>query len=330
VLADGTYGQSSPFTVPSGFSLYAEHVGGAVLTAGVVVGGNFGPGGTVMRGLKFDLADSTRTLGGGVVHVWGAAGAGTQILDCVLRGHATVPVGILVYNAAGLRVQRVEVYDFSDVGVRVSDNVSVGYGSSTPRADEISDVYVDGVSRSVPGSSNGTAESGVWIGHPVVNGVHRLKIRNVAWAGLETVNNAWDTSFTDLDIDMSGPRQAAGVGVYLEHYSRALVFDRFTITGARVGVNAEWADPATGGVAGAHYVTLQNGLIDSAGSTLPGHQAGVYLDEGTEATTVRGVTFRNQNWASIGAYKTVGQNVFEALDTSGLAPGATAVSTAHI
>jgi hypothetical protein len=151
----------------------------------------------------------------------------------------------------------------------------------------------------------------------------------VAWAGIETANNAWDTSFTDLTVDMSGTHQAHGVGMYLEHYSRHLTFDRFSLTGVRVGVNAEWADPAYGSIAGAHFVSFTNGLIDSAGSTLPGNQAGIFLDVGTESTTVSSVTFRNQNWAAIGAYQTIGTNSFTLLTTL-LPSTATAISTSHI
>ena len=96
----------------------------------------------------------------------------------------------------------------------------------------------------------------------------------------------------------------------MEHYTRNVTFEGFSIVAAKVGFNAEWADPAWGGVAAAHNVVIRNGIVDAAGSTLPGNQAGVYLDEGTVSTTVSGVTFKNQNWAGIGAYKTVGTNTF--------------------
>jgi hypothetical protein len=261
--------------------------------------------------------------------VWGNSGTGAQVLDCTFQGSWAVPFGLLAFNASGLRVERSQFFSFSDVAVRLSDNVSVAYGASTPVIETVQDVLIDGVSRPTPGSSNGTAEAGLWIGHPVRNGVHRIKVRNVSWSGIQTVNNAWDTSFDDLDVDMSGSRQAAGVGVYMEHYTRNVTFDRLSMTGVKVGFNGEWADPAWGGVAGAHNVTIRNGVIDSAGSTLAGRQAGVYLDDGTESTTVTGVTFKNQNWAGIGAYRVVGSNSFTA-NAFSMAPGATQVTTDHI
>ena len=328
-LADGTYDLGTPFVDSGVSSIYAESLGGAVLRSGVVVGGNSGSGGAVLRGLVFDVQSTAQVLGGGAIHVWGPGGANTQVLDTVVKGNWVVPVGLLAYNPAGLRVERSQFFSFTDDGLRLSDNKTVSYGAATPTIGVVQDILVDGVSRSTPGASDGTAEAGLWVGHPVADGVHRIKIRNVAWSGVETVSNSWNTSFTDLDVDMSGSKQAHGVGVYMEHYTRNVTFDGFSITGTRVGFNGEWADPAWGGSAGAHNVTIRNGAIDSAGSTLSGNQAGVYLDEGSDSTTVTGVTFRNQNWAAIGAYKNIGTNSWSA-NTYSIKSGATAVTTNHI
>ena len=143
------------------------------------------------------------------------------------------------------------------------------------------------------------------------------------------MNNAWDTSYSDLDIDMSGPSQYAGVAVYMEHFTQHTSFRNFTIRGARVGFNGEWNDGVSGNAA-CHFVTIQNGKIDASGSTLPGHQAGVYLDEGSDSTTIQNVTFLNQNWAAVGMYKVVGTNAVSANDYSGLRPGALPTSSDHI
>jgi hypothetical protein len=330
VLADGVYDNGAPFANTNGSHLYAQHLGGAVLKAGLVMGSNYGaPGGSV-QGVVFDVSDPAKVLGGGIVHVWGAGGAQSKVLDCVFRGNRVIPQGLLVYNPDSLVAQRLQFYDFTNEGIRASDNQTVAYGSATPKIDSISDIYVNGVTNSTPGASDGTAEAGLWIGQPVVNGVRRIKVRNVSWSGIEVANNSWNTTFSDLDIDMSGPNQAAGVGVYLEHYSYRDVFDGFAIRSARAGFNAEWADPSWGGAAGAHFTTIENGLIDASGSTVAGRQAGVYLDEGTESTTVTGVVFRNQNWAAIGAYQNVGTNSFGGNDYSGLATGTTAISTDHL
>ena len=328
VLADGTYDNASPF-MNSNNRLYAAHVGQAVLKAGLVLGGNFGSGGGLVQGLTFDVSDPNKTLGGGIVHIWGPGGVNSRVLDTTFRGNKTIPVGLLVYNPQGLVAQRDQFFGFTDVGLRASNNQPVAYGGSTPHIANISDIYVDGVTRATPGASNGTAEAGIWIGHPVDQGVQRLKIRNVSWSGLETVNNAWDTTYTDLDIDMSGPSQFAGVAVYMEHMTQHTAFRNFAIRGARVGFNGEWNDGVAGNAA-CHFVTIDSGRIDATGSTLAGRQAGVYLDEGSDSTTIRNVKFLNQNWAGIGMYKVIGSNTVTPNDFGGLRSGAVATSTDHI
>lgn len=329
VLADGTYASSEPFTDAAGSRLYAQHLGKAVLTAGLVVGGNAGSGGAVVQGLAFDVASSSLTLQGGEVTTWGAGGASLHVLDCAFQGNKVVPMGLYAYNPSGLVAQRLTFANFTDEAVRASDNATTSYGGSTATIASISDVSVDGVTRSTPGSSNGTAEAGLWIGEPVVGGVHRIKIRNVSWSGIETVNNAWNTAFTDLDIDMSGPNQYVGVGVYMEHFSWYDTFSSFRIVGASLGFKAEWDDPAWGGVAAGHHVTIENGLVDATGWSHGGHTAGVFLDEGTEATTITGVTFANQSFAAIDAFNTAGANSFTG-NSYQLASGAAQLSTGHI
>jgi hypothetical protein len=329
VLNDGTYDNAGPFTNANGNHLYAAHLGKAVLKAGLILGGNFGAGGGSVQGLAFDVSDAGKTLGGGIIHIWGQGGANSRVLDTTFRGNKAIPVGLLAYSPQGLVAQRDEFFGFTDVGLRASNNVAVAYGGSTPHIASISDIYVDGVTRATPGASNGTGEAGVWIGHPVDQGVQRLKIRNVSWSGLQTVNNASDTTYSDLDIDMSGPSQYAGVGVYMEHYTYHTIFQNFILRAVRTGFNGEWSNGVAGNAA-CHFVTIRNGTIDAAGSTLGGHQAGVYLDEGSDSTTVQNVTFLNQNWAAIGAFKTVGTNNFTSNSYAGLKTGALATSTDHI
>jgi hypothetical protein len=326
-LADGTYGGSTYFS-DSQSSIYAQHPLAATLTAGLVVGGNFGSGGLAIRGLAFDVSNAATTFQNSELNIWGAAGENTQVLDSTFDGNWTVGVGLLAMNPDGLVAQRDTFTHFTDEGIRASDNQSLAYGSATKVISSISDISVNGVSRNTPGASGGTAEAGLWIGEPVANGVHRIRIRDVAWSGIETVNNSWDTTFSDLDINMSGPHAGIGVAVYLEHYSRNDTFTNFVFTGVKEGFNAEWDDGTPGNEA-ARNDTIENGTIDAGGWTNGGNTAGVYLDEGTGSTTITGVTFENQNWAAIGAYKNSGTNTISN-NTYQLAPGAVQVSPNHI
>jgi hypothetical protein len=331
VLANGTYDNSSAFSNGNSNRIYAQNLGGATLTAGLSFSGS-GPGNGLVQGVVFNMTSTSKEAGGfGAIFTSGASGANTRIYDCVLKGNKVISMGIAGYNPSGLDVQRDQFYDFVDVGIRASNNVKVNYSSTnagTPIIKAISDIYVNGVTYPTPGGSNGTAEAGVWVGHPVANGVHRIKTRNVSWSGLETVNNSWNTTFTDLDIDMSGANESDGVAVYMEHFTMHDTFSNFIIVGANVGFNSEWDDGVAGN-AGGHFNVIQNGTIDATGAKRASHTAGVFLDEGTDSTTVTGVTFKNQTWAGIGYYKNIGTNSFTN-NTYQLAPGAVNTTTNHI
>lgn len=328
VLADGTYGGSSYFNDWNSSNLYAQHPQGAVLTAGLVVGGNHSSGGAVIRGLAFDVTSSGATFQNSEVNIWGAAGEGTQVLDSTFDGNWKVAVGLLAVNPDGLVAQRLQFSDFTDEALRATTNQLASYGASVPTIKSITDISIDGVSRSTPGASNGTAEAGLWIGQPVTDGVHRVRIRNVSWSGIETVNDSWNTDFSDLDINMSGSHAYEGVAVYLEHFSIGDTFENFSITGSKVGFNAEWNDGTPGNEA-ARNDTIANGTINASGWNGGGHTAGIFLDEGTGSTTISGVTFENQNWAGIGAYKNSGTNSISG-NTYQLDTGAVSVSTGHL
>jgi hypothetical protein len=327
VLADGTYDSPSPFQDGNGSHLYAQHLGGAVLTTGLVVGGNFGSGGAVVQGLAFDVSSAGKAFQGGEINVWGPAGENLSVLDTTFDGNRVIPIGLDAVNPDGLVAQRLTFTNFTDEGIRASDNKTVAYGAATPKINTITDIFVNGVSRSTPGASNGTAEAGIWVGQPVVNGVHRIKIRNVSWSGIETVSNAWNTTYSDLDIDMSGPNADVGVAVYIEHFAYNLVFTNFAFTGSDVGFKAEWADPAWGGVAASHHTTIENGSIDATGWNKGGHTSGIFLDQGTDSTTISNVTFKGQNFAAIDAYDVVGTNNFTGESYVGVA---SQVSSAHM
>jgi hypothetical protein len=328
VLADGTYDPGSYLAVDGAHSLYAQHRGKAIMRSGVLVGSNFTSGRATIRGLTFDVSSTSDTYRGSILQNWGPGGRNTRVLDCVFRGHGVVPYGIVSINPQGLDVERAVFKGFTGGGLRASIGSAAPYGGGTPVIRRLWDISVDGVARPRPGSSNGTAEAGIFLGHPVAEGVRRIRVRRASWAGIITANNSWNTTFSDVDIDMRGPKVTTGVGVYLEHFNYHNVFQRFVIRGARVGFNAEWADPSWGGIAGSHGTIIRDGTIDAKGAPFA-KTWGVYLDEGTESTTVTNVVFRSQSFAAIGAYRITGTNRFEGNDTSGIRARAKAVSYVH-
>jgi hypothetical protein len=166
-----------------------------------------------------------------------------------------------------------------------------------------------------PGSSMGRAEACVWIGS--AGSVRRVRARSCASSGLWTGTATRRSLFDAIDVDR------AQTGVYLEHFTHGSTFRRLRIgPRVRVGLNAEWADPAWD----RRPASVDNVIEDSRfESTL----AGVYLDEGTTRTTVRRSTFIDQDWAGIGDY--LGNaNRYYANDFRGLGGGVQAVRHDHL
>lgn len=312
VLADGIYDNASPFLNPNGHRVYAATLGGAVLRAGFSLGGNWGPGGAVLRGLTFDVSDSSRTVAGGVITVWGN-GQRSQILDVTIRGNRAVPAGIFAKVPEGLVVQRVVASGFTDYGVYVDPHPLFDYSPST--APVLEDLTLSDVSRAAPRSSNGTAEACLWVGTRA--SVRRVRLRDCAWMGLWTGTSLRDAVHEDLDIDRTP------IGIYAEHYTRNSTFRNFTVgPNVEIGVNCEWADPAWSSLPGCDGAVFESGLFETT-------KVGVYLDAGTARTTVRNSVFVGQSWAGIGDHLGV-SNAYSGNDFSRIDAGASTTTTAHI
>lgn len=312
VLAPGEYDSGRPFLNPSGHRLYAARPGTAVLRAGLSLGGNDGRGGGLVRGLVVDVADRSRTVDGAAIAVWGT-GRDVRVLDTTLRGHGRVAAGIAARRPEGLRIGRVVVRGFTDYGVLVDANEP----RTLPRGQRfrLHDVDVADVGRPRPGSSNGRAEACVWIGN--TGTVRRVRVRGCAWSGLWTGTATTGARFEQIDVDR------ARTGVYVEHFTRDSTFARLRIgSRVRVGLLAEWADPAWGGQ------PASVGNVISA-SRFASELVGVYLDEGTTRTVVRDSVFANQRWGAIGDYRGNG-NAYVANDYGGIDAGAQPVRHDHL
>jgi hypothetical protein len=312
VLRNGFYGGSSYYSNPGGDRLYAQSLGKAVLGAGIAMGGTWGPGGGLVRGLAFDVDDSSKTLQDSVIHVWGT-GAGTRILDVTLEGHGVVGAGIKARQVEGLIIRRVVARHFSSWGVIVDENVQDAQVSRPPVVTDIDAAYV---SRAIPKSSNGTSEACVWIGNTAI--VRRVRAHDCAWEGLWAGTAAHDALFEDIRVTN------IDIGVYVEHFARSSTFRRLQIgPNVRRGLICEWADPDWD----SRPACVNNVIEDSSFDT---QIVGVYLDEGTTGTTVRNSTFVNQCWAAIGSYKGV-DNLYDTSGNNyrGLLPEAVPVSTDH-
>jgi hypothetical protein len=312
VLADGVYRGSGPFLNPHGHRLYAANLGGAVLRVGLSLGGNAGRPGGLVRGLVFNVRDPAKTVEGAVISVWGTARR-TRVLDVTLRGNRVVRSGLVVREPEGFSAARLVVRGFTDYGVLVDANDPTR--TRLRRPFRLADLDVAGVTRPIPRSSNGTAEACLWVGNPGV--VRRVRARRCAWTGLWTGTATSNAVFDQVDVDQTP------TGVYLEHFTRSSRFQRLQIGGnVRIGLIAEWADPAAGG----GPASVDNVIQDS---WFASRLAGVYLDAGTTRTTIRRSTFVNQGWAAIGDYRGRG-NAYYGNDYGGIARGASRVTEEHV
>ena len=312
VLAAGAYESRRPFLNPHGHRLYAARRGRAVLRAGLSLGGNAGRPGAVVRGVVVDVDDARRTVGGAAIAVWGT-GRNVRILDTTLRGNGVARAGISAQQPEGLEVRRVVVRRFTDFGIYVDANDLERGQLSSPFL--IHNADVAHVGRPDPGSSNGRAEACIWIGN--TGSVRRARLRSCAWTGLWTGTSTDEARIDGVDVDR------APTGVYVEHFTRDSTFRRLRIgPRVRVGLTAEWADPAWD-----RQPASVDNLIEL--SRFESWLVGVYLDEGTTRTTVRRSSFANQSWAAIGDYRGDG-NVYGSNDYTGIDEGASPVRHDHI
>jgi hypothetical protein len=309
VLENGTYDNPSAFLDSGGDHLYARNLGGAVLTAGIELGANGGPGNPSVQGLAFNVSDPSKVSDSGIIDIWGPGGQGAQVLDTTLEGNAVIAAGVMGRQVNGVVISRVIATDFTDYGIYVDPYPDTTYVPPTPSV--LTDLDVTNVSRAIPKSADGTAEACVWVGNKAT--VSRVRVRACAWMGVWTGTAMQGGLLQDIDAD------GTPTGIYAEHFTKNTTFQRFRV-GPSVdrGIICEWDDPAWGGVAACSGDVFKNGTIDS-------RLVGVYLDEGTSNTQVNGITFRNQTQAAIVDFNGVG-NTYSGNNYSAIAPSGVAVS----
>jgi len=310
ILAPGVYDSPRPFSNGYGHHVYSASLGRAVLRAGMVLGGHDGPTGALIRGLRFDVVDPTKTLHGDVIHVWGSARR-ARVLDTTLHGNRIVSAGVVVRQPEGFVARRLVISGFRSFGAVVDPNDGA-YRARVPYI--VEDLRISHVARGVPGSSDGTAEACLWLGS--TGRVRRIDVRRCSLIGIWTGSAHRNSLIEHVRIDRTR------VGVYVEHFTTASRLQNLRI-GPNVsrGINAEWADPAWDHKPASVDNIIQDSHFDTT-------VVGVYLDEGTTRTVVRRSRFVNQTWAGIGDYRGV-ENRYFGNDFRGLRPGAVAVSHDH-
>jgi hypothetical protein len=272
------------------------------------IGGNWGPGKAVVQGLTFNVSSNAKTMGAGIIQVWGN-GAGTRILDSTFNGNNVIGSGIHISSPDGVVVSRVQVRNFTSYGV-FADSNSGPHTLAVPVL--LEDIDVSGVSRAVPRSAGGTAEACIWLGE--TGTVRRAKIRDCAWMGVWTGGGNTGALLENLNIDRTP------TGLYMEHFTTGSTFQRILIgTNVQMGLVCEWNDPAWGGRPGCVDVVVQD-------STFMSSEWGAFLDGGTTRTTIRRVKFIGQSKAAIYDARTGIDNSFYDNDYNQIASSAAAIT----
>ncbi len=290
VLRDGVYRSDGPFIVVCGHRLYAEHLGRAVLAAGISMGSDDCAIGGRVQGIAFDVQQAGATSSGAAVEVWGS-GRGTVLADLTIDGHRVLDAGIIARQPEGLKIQRVLARNFLSWGILVDANE---FDLAVVEPAVLEDLDVANVSRPSPGASDGTAEACIWVGNTAAGA--RFRVRNCAWMGVWTGTAARNVHLSDVDIDGIGSPQRTSVGLYLEHFTTDSVFERFRIgPDVTIGVECEWADPAWNSRPGCDGIVIQDSLIQT-------RCVGIYFDDGTRNATVRRTAFVDQQRAAIATF----------------------------
>lgn len=316
VLRDGTYSATAPFTVSKAHKIYAEHVGGAILTAGLKVT----TAGVTVQGLSFNVTNKSAAVfpwgsnadDSSVIELQATVTRNTTLLDLRINGNGVVGTAIAARQPEGLRISRVVASGFLSNGIYADAD---RFNLAVANAPVLSDLDLSDVSRATPKISDGTAEACLWVGYAAR--VDRVRVRNCAWMGVWTGTSAKNVTMSDIDIDVI----RYGVGIYAEHFTTNSVFQRIDVgPNTILGAECEWADPAWQRKPACDGVVFQDATFRSS-------CAGVWLDEGTRTSTVRRSVFVGQSVAGVVTTRTKG-SMYDASgnDYSQLKPGAKTIA----
>ncbi len=323
VLADGTYDNSTCFHPAAAHRLWAEHLGGATLTAGILFDTGAGP---EVHGVRFNVGNKSKVFNsrrdGAVIHTKGAA-HGLKVTDCWFDGHGVIGNGIDAIAINGVTIQRVVITNFMSNGIRADDYPTKS--AANPRV-VITDADISNIKHSDPSCCNGQVEFGIHAGTTMT--VERVKTRNTDWCGITPTVNCTHSIFRDIDID--GTNSAS---FYFEHFADNTLLERFHIgPDAGTGINFESAQDRWNWEPVGPYNVVRDGVIES-------RTIGVNVPYGTSHTTIQNVTFKGQCGAAIAhsAANAIGPldgsagatNKFIDNDYSGIKPGAAEIIEKH-
>lgn len=325
IVENGTYTNAGVVAVGAAHQVYARNLHGAEIQFGIVGGQFANTNGFMARGLYFHVTDPAKTFNsvGNHVVAWAANSQGWQLLDCKFLGNDSMHNAVSIEsNAAyeGLIIRRCEARNFHENGFRVDSNSRASVPTVPPI---LEDLYAENcVYQNAAHGSNGTCESGFWVGCKAV--LNRLWAHQTddyvtvtgpapwntkqGWQGLWLGTNALDMTVNDLLVTGQITFGTYGYGPLNSDDASTITFNRAETTRpVNVGFWLEWDNPAALHHPNNQNVIVQDSYFDSA-------CGGWGSDQGTKNCTVRRTTFVGQTGFAINSYLPGANNLY---DTSG-------------
>jgi hypothetical protein len=286
VLADGTYDASGYFHPAAPHRLWAEHLGGATLRAGIL----FDKGeGAELHGIRFSVSSQSKGYEGAIIHN-GRTGNRLKVMDSWLMGNNAMKAGILARTVHGLTFQRLVIKDLHEDGIKITS-----YPTRVTPSPPIylADLDIANIVHPDPKCCSGTAEDGILITNTGPSTIiERIKVRNAQWMCLTTSLYVDGGVMRDVDID------GCETGLYTEHTTHNLKFSRF-----KIGSNVQEGIAFEGGNEASHYSGSSENIVIEDGVNAA-FRAGVNISVCNKNETVQRVKFVGQCFAAISNWAT--------------------------
>ncbi len=346
IVENGVYTNTGVVNVGAAHQVYGRTLFGAEIQFGIVGGQFANTNGFLARGLYFHVTDPAKTFSsrGNQIHLWAANSQAWQLLDCKFLGNDSMQQAVIAEANAtleGLVIRRCEARNFHANGYRIDAN-SKTYTLTTPPI--LEDLYAENcVHQLDPASSDGTEESGLWLGcRATVNRIWAHQTDTYATPGPYGGNRAWqglwlgvaarDMTINDLLVTGQITVGCYGYGPLNQSPSDPNVSSGTAITVNRMethfpvvnGWHQEWN--------GSGHTPPQSYNVTVQDSYLETNCVGVDYDDGTCSSTVRRTTFVGQAGAAIVNFNqgaTPNLSDTSGNNYSGILPGAVVTSTAH-
>lgn len=193
----------------------------------------------------------------------------------VKDGGGTQESGVFSRDVGSPVIAKQQVAHFTGYGI---GQMAWPATSSTGTSD-IHDCIAEDIAANPPGSRNGTAEAGFWLGQRTR--AYRLAAKRCAWMGMWTGARCDGSVIEDFEL-----LEMPHVGLYVEHVTTNTVFRRGRIESKGTGVNVEWWYNGEG----SHHLTFED-LDIYCPKTTNWTDVGMFLDAGSYGCTIRRCRF---------------------------------------